>query len=67
MSRQSSARQIRTHLSRIAAKLAPSLATPRTALWLVQWLLNPNIHHPRTGMPITQLEVREPPAIADWC
>ena len=55
------------NLSRVAAKLKPEFGDPNDhRRWLVQWLLNPNIHHPRTRMPITQLHVEEAVAIADW-
>src|SRR5262249_31944820 len=50
-------------LSRIALKLPAGNAG---RLWLIQWVLNPNTHHPRTRMPITHLEPREAAAIADW-
>ena len=35
-------------------------------LWLIQWVLNPNVHHPRTRMPVTHLSVKEAAEIADW-
>src|SRR5439155_14952794 len=30
------------------------------------WLLNPNVHHPRTRMPVTHLKPEEAGAVADW-
>lgn len=51
-------------LSRIAVKLHPDKKIARS--WLIQWVLNPNVHHPRTKMPITQLSVAESAKIADW-
>jgi mono/diheme cytochrome c family protein len=51
-------------LSRIASKLHPDRSIART--WLTQWVLNPNIHHPRTRMPLTHLSVAEAAQIADW-
>ena len=42
-------------LSRIREKIKPSAKGVTGRLWLVQWLLNPNVHHPRTKMPITHL------------
>jgi mono/diheme cytochrome c family protein len=54
------------NLSRIAAKLTPEIDPKEKRLWLVQWLLNPNVHYARTRMPITQLEVQEAADLADW-
>src|SRR5207245_2794945 len=34
--------------------------------WLVQWIMNPKVHHPRTRMPITHLKVEEASDLADW-
>ncbi len=34
--------------------------------WLIQWILNPNRHHPRTRMPITHLKPEEAARVADW-
>ncbi len=60
-------------LSRIAAKIGPELANATDAqkrqaqrLWLVQWILNPNVYHPRTRMPITHLDATQAAAVADW-
>src|SRR5262249_5664709 len=39
-------------LSRLVDKLKPGDDGRR---WLVQWLLNPSIYHPRTRMPFTHL------------
>jgi mono/diheme cytochrome c family protein len=62
------------NLSRIAAKIIPQVpaGTPadqvqlRQRTWLVQWIMNPNIHHPRTRMPITHLTAEQAAAVADW-
>jgi len=56
-------------LSRLAAKIAPEMYPndpEAKRRWLVQWLLNPNIHFPRTHMPITHLTVEQADAIAAW-
>ena len=54
-------------LSRIAAKIAPQNGDAKARRrWLVQWVLNPNIHHPRTRMPITHLNVQQACDVADW-
>jgi len=52
------------NLSRIAAKIAPEGKDKRR--WLVQWILNPNVHSPRTRMPITHMNAEDASAIADW-
>jgi mono/diheme cytochrome c family protein len=51
-------------LSRIGDKLGSDKKNGRS--WLIQWILNPNVYHPRTKMPITHLTVDEAAAIADW-
>ena len=53
------------NLSRIAAKLKPEAGNDARQ-WVYQWLLNPNIHHPRTRMPVTRLTDVEARNIADW-
>ncbi len=50
-------------LSRIADKLGSG---EQGRLWLVQWLMNPNIYHPRTRMPITHLTPTEANDLAAW-
>jgi mono/diheme cytochrome c family protein len=50
-------------LSRVANKLP---AGDKGRRWLIQWVLNPNLHHPRTRMPITHLTVDQAANIADW-
>jgi cbb3-type cytochrome oxidase cytochrome c subunit len=52
-------------LSRMSEKLAG--ANPEAARrWLVQWILNPNVHHSRTLMPITHLHVDQADDVASW-
>ena len=53
-------------LSRIADKLSPVADKVTARMWLVQWLLNPNVHHPRTKMPITHLSVAQANDVATW-
>jgi mono/diheme cytochrome c family protein len=56
-------------LSRLAAKIAPesSPADPSAKRrWLVQWILDPNIHFPRAHMPITHLTSKEAADVAAW-
>jgi cytochrome c2 len=59
------------NLSRLAAKIAPEIASaedPQTAKrrWVVQWVMNPNVYHPRTRMPITHLTPEEASDVAEW-
>ena len=54
-------------LSRIAAKIDPQKGDAKARRrWVVQWVLNPNIYHPRTRMPITHLTVQQACDVADW-
>jgi mono/diheme cytochrome c family protein len=56
------------NLSRLAAKISG----PNGRRWLIQWIINPNVSHPRTRMPITLTEMSPADAaktagqIADW-
>jgi mono/diheme cytochrome c family protein len=55
------------NLSDLAAKIAPEGADQQARYrWLVQWILNPTIHHPRTRMPITHLTVEQAADVAAW-
>src|SRR5262249_3425916 len=49
-------------LSKIAAKIDPQKGRG----WLVQWLLDPTIHSPRTLMPNTHLTNAEANEVAAW-
>lgn len=58
-------------LSRIAAKIAPEIAAEKDReeakrRWIVQWVLNPTVYHPRTRMPITHLKPQEAADVAEW-
>ena len=53
-------------LSRLAGKLTGANGSEVGRRWLVQWLLNPNLYHARTRMPVTFLEPQEAGEIADW-
>jgi mono/diheme cytochrome c family protein len=52
--------------------LAGKISGPNGRRWLIQWIVNPNISHPRTRMPITLTEmtpaesVKAASQIADW-
>jgi mono/diheme cytochrome c family protein len=52
------------NLSRLAAKINPEKGDKRR--WIVQWLLNPNVHSSRTRMPIVHLTLPEAVLIGDW-
>src|SRR5579871_699730 len=60
------------NLSRIAAKIAPERFDPKLGIdeakrrWLIQWILNPQVHHPRTRMPYTHLTPEEAANVAAW-
>ncbi|HTU88986.1 MAG TPA: c-type cytochrome, partial [Gemmataceae bacterium] len=59
------------NLSRIAAKIAPEIADEKgkeeaKRRWIVQWVLNPTVYHPRTRMPITHLSPQEAGDVAEW-
>jgi cytochrome c2 len=59
------------NLSRIAAKIAPEAADEKgmeeaKRRWIVQWVLNPTVYHPRTRMPITHLTPEEAGDVAEW-
>ncbi len=59
------------NLSRIAAKIAPEIADKNgleeaKRRWVVQWVLNPTVYHPRTRMPITHLSPEDAADVAEW-
>jgi cytochrome c2 len=54
-------------LSHVAAKLGTKAGDEASARrWLVQWILNPQAHHPRTRMPYTHLNAEDAAAVAAW-
>lgn len=54
-------------LTRLAAKIAPVVGgADAKRLWLVQWILDPKVHHPRTRMPFTYLNTSEASDVAAW-
>ncbi|HZT79344.1 MAG TPA: c-type cytochrome, partial [Gemmataceae bacterium] len=53
------------NLSRLAAKLKDGKGEA-TRPWLVQWIMNPKVYHPRTRMPVTHLSAADAAAVADW-
>ncbi len=55
------------NLSRMAAKLGTKPGDRASAQrWLIHWIKNPTVHHPRTFMPITHLEDTQAADIAAW-
>jgi cbb3-type cytochrome oxidase cytochrome c subunit len=52
------------NLSQVAAKLGSDKQAART--WLVQWIMNPHVHSPRSRMPITHLSAHEAADVAAW-
>lgn len=60
------------NLSRLAAKIAPERVDAKGGIdeakrrWLIQWILNPQVHHPRTRMPYTHLTPAEAADVAAW-
>jgi mono/diheme cytochrome c family protein len=59
------------NLSRIAAKIAPEIANKddlenAKRRWIVQWVMNPSIYHPRTRMPVTHMTPEQAADVAEW-
>lgn len=55
------------NLSNLVAKIAPEDGDPDAKRrWLVQWIMNPTVHSPRTLMPVTHLEPAEASDVAEW-
>ncbi|MEI7685823.1 MAG: c-type cytochrome, partial [Planctomycetota bacterium] len=55
------------NLSQVADKLGAIKGDKKSAMvWLVQWLLDPQVHSPRTRMPNTMLSTNEATDIAAW-
>jgi mono/diheme cytochrome c family protein len=55
------------NLSRLAAKILPEVGGEKAKRrWLVQWVLNPNVHFSRTRMPVTHLTVEQAADVAEW-
>src|SRR5262249_5106884 len=54
-------------LTQIKAKLGTKpgdTASART--WLIHWITNPQLHSPRSRMPVTHLDEKEAAAVAEW-
>lgn len=54
-------------LSQVKAKLGSKPGDAASArVWLIQWLLDPHVHSPRSRMPITHLTPKQAADIAAW-
>jgi mono/diheme cytochrome c family protein len=53
-------------LSHVSAKLGAQPGDENARRWLVQWILNPQVHFPRTRMPFTHVTPDEAAAVAAW-
>ena len=54
-------------LSRLAAKLGPEGGDDNAKRrWLVQWIMDPHIHSPRSRMPVTHLSPAQASDVAAW-
>src|SRR5207253_2746986 len=54
-------------LSRLAAKINPENGDPDAKRrWLIQWVLDPKVHSPRTRMPVTHLHLEQAAAVVAW-
>lgn len=55
------------NLSQVAEKLGKKVGDKKSAqLWLVQWLLDPKVHSPRSRMPVTHLTEHQAADVAAW-
>ena len=55
------------NLSQIAEKLGQKKGDKESArVWLTQWIMNPQFHHPRSRMPVTHLDAGQAADIAEW-
>jgi mono/diheme cytochrome c family protein len=54
------------NLSRVAVKIRPEGGDAARRRWLVQWILNPNVHYSRTRMPVTHLKPEEAGDVAEY-
>jgi mono/diheme cytochrome c family protein len=59
--------QFGPNLSQVTAKLGARPGDKESArIWLIQWLLDPHVHSPRSRMPVTHLTSHEAADIAAW-
>jgi mono/diheme cytochrome c family protein len=54
------------NLTRLALKLGDRVGDEKARRWLIQWIMNPTIYHPRTFMPITHLDLNQANDVAAW-
>jgi cytochrome c2 len=54
-------------LSRLKNKLNPEIREQDAKRrWLIQWIMDPKVYHPRTRMPVTFLDVGQATDVAEW-
>jgi mono/diheme cytochrome c family protein len=58
--------QFGPNLSQIKAKLGKGKGDNDAARWLIQWVLDPHLHSPRSRMPVTHLTREEAADVAAW-
>jgi cytochrome c551/c552 len=55
------------NLSQVVAKLGQTPGDKKSArTWLVQWIMDPHVHSPRSRMPVTHLTPEQAADIAAW-
>ena len=54
------------NLSQLSAKLGSAQDSGRARNWLIQWILDPQFHSPRSRMPVTHLTAQEAADVAAW-
>jgi cytochrome c2 len=59
--------QFGPNLSQLPAKLGTKPGDKESArVWLMYWIKDPHVHHPRTRMPVTHLTNDEVADVAEW-
>jgi cbb3-type cytochrome oxidase cytochrome c subunit len=60
-------RQFGPNLSQVGAKLGRTEGDKKSArVWLIQWIMDPHVHSPRSRMPVTHLTADQAADIAAW-
>lgn len=59
--------QFGPNLSQLTAKLGTKQGDKESArIWLMQWIMDPHVHSPRSRMPVTHLDAKQTADIAAW-
>jgi cbb3-type cytochrome oxidase cytochrome c subunit len=59
--------QFGPNLSQLVGKIGTKAGDPASArTWLVQWIMDPHFHSPRSRMPVTHLTATEAADVAAW-